>query len=793
MAKHTSTPEGNLPAFQRQLREQEGKSTRALMTPARKALRGIIQAASGKKELPAFRSSTKHASQAQIAANEPKRAEWQRQTRLKKEYRQVRREIEPFITNEISKEFLHQLTGLVDILQENAIQLDLSADDFAEELITFLNNNELMESSIADELFAEVNQRIKQLTEEELEALFKTTRITSETGHISAELMVKLASIILLLLLLSNLLVACAPAPKDSPPTVVATAQVETPPTSSATYPAGEGTGQEQVGGFIGIPRFRLENPTADQAGRERAEESVRSDLELMAEQGIIYRSEEGTDPSVVVKQYVLASGKIINLIRLEPGTTVRLGGTTYDADYWIMVSNIPGFEGQALFMTAGDADDVAIENSLGRAVRIKDGRIVEVVDETGNWRPLNIDEELAIAPTVTPVATPSATPASTSPATAESTTTESKVEVNIPQSIIDYATDRGLEVQALSKDEFRLFYQDETGNLIQVADYRAYDNAADKLTISLDTGEGEIKQDLLVDYKFDWYTNGDETYLRGYGRDAHRYRFDKDRGVWIYGAETVEMPTEYGVITINNETEIPFDEIDPEAANIAHRAALFALGIGEPEWPEMRQIVDTFIRNNGITRGTQEKVAGADELVEQVVQMVLERIAENNNLYHIKFPNEYKYSVSAQGKQDRQIMGFGDYVLDPTSVVITLLDTHTAVATNKIKGTYQWVFLVSDVDAGVAVNFDNGKLNIVIITDVHNDNRYNSALAAALNLLSWRAGVFGAFPEDVLTTETYLLNDDMWMSATGNQGFSSRPNVSTVFGFDIALLNPQD
>ena len=106
------------------------------MTPARKALRGIIQAASGKKELPAFRSSTKHASQAQIAANEPKRAEWQRQTRLKKEYRQVRREIEPFITNEISKEFLHHY-WIGRYFAENAIQLDLSADDFAEELITF--------------------------------------------------------------------------------------------------------------------------------------------------------------------------------------------------------------------------------------------------------------------------------------------------------------------------------------------------------------------------------------------------------------------------------------------------------------------------------------------------------------------------------------------------------------------------------------------------------------------------------------------------------------------------------
>ena len=146
---------------------------------------------------------------------------------------------------------------------------------------------------------------------------------------------------------------------------------------------------------------------------------------------------------------------------------------------------------------------------------------------------------------------------------------------------------------------------------MIQVADYRAYDNAADKLTISVDTDEGEIKQDLLVDYKFDWYTNGDETYLRGYGTDAHRYRFDKDRGVWIYGAETVQMPTEYGVIAINNETEIPFDEISPEEANSAHRAALFALGVGEPEWPEMRQMVDTFIQDNGITRGTQEKVEG--------------------------------------------------------------------------------------------------------------------------------------------------------------------------------------
>ena len=91
-------------------------------------------------------------------------------------------------------------------------------------------------------MFAEVNQRIKQLTEEELEAFSRRQyNLEMDTYQVTDG---EASIIILLLLLLSNLLVACKR--QDSPPTVV-TAQVETPPTSSATYPAGEGTAKNKL------------------------------------------------------------------------------------------------------------------------------------------------------------------------------------------------------------------------------------------------------------------------------------------------------------------------------------------------------------------------------------------------------------------------------------------------------------------------------------------------------------------------------------------------------------------
>ena len=171
---------------------------------------------------------------------------------------------------------------------------------------------------------------------------------------------------------------------------------------------------------------------------------------------------------------------------------------------------------------------------------------------------------------------------------------------------------------------------------------------------------------------------------------------------------------------------------------------------------------------------------------------MVLERIADNNNLYPIKYQMN-TFSKSHLNKPVRHITNYGDYKLDPRNMVITLLDTHAAVATDKIKATFQWALLEKPADAGAAVNFDNENLNIVITINLIVDTRYNSAFSAALNLLSWRAGVFGAYPEDILEPGVNVVNGDMWMSATGNQGFSSRPNLLKVFGLEIRLFKPQN
>ncbi len=214
--------------------------------------------------------------------------------------------------------------------------------------------------------------------------------------------------------------------PENNQPTIGVTTEAP-PATTPELEPTSEGGGEQPPEGwqrFTDLPDFEIINQNLEGEELQQAQESAEETLRQLGELGIVYLSPEGTSPSVRVEQFVLANGTIVNLVSVAEGTIITAGDQTYGRDYTWRISNTPGHEGEAMALTPGEADRVAVESALGRSVRIKDGVVVQVVDEYGQWRDVVEDEQLQVAPTVTPAAeeTPSPVPptpeATTPPAT---------------------------------------------------------------------------------------------------------------------------------------------------------------------------------------------------------------------------------------------------------------------------------------------------------------------------------------------------------------------------------------